>query len=318
MTKILNLEPEDYSPKAREILESFGQVTEQRMSRPELLESIDEYDAVIVRLDYAIDEAVLEQTTNLEAVATATTGLNHVDTKAANEREVEVICLKGEREFLDSIYATAEHTWALLLALIRNLPDAATHVEDGGWNRDQFKGHELHDQTLGILGYGRLGSKVAKYGTAFGMSVLAHDVSVQEGEHATFVGFERLLEESDYLSIHVPYNDSTEHLIGPAELDAMKESCCLINTSRGEIIDEAALLEALETGGIRGAAVDVLTGEYTDDDEWVQADPLVQYARTNSHLIITPHIAGATWESMEKTEIFITNKLKTYFESLDC
>lgn len=317
MTRILNLEPEDYSPKAREILNSFGQVTEQRMSRSELFESIEEYDAVIVRLDYTIDEAVLERATNLEAVATATTGLNHVDTEAANERDVAVICLKGEREFLDSIYGTAEHTWALLLALIRNLPDAATHVERGGWNRDQFKGHELHDQTLGILGYGRLGSKVAKYGTAFGMSVLAHDVSVQEGEYATFVGFERLLEESDFLSIHVPYNDSTEHLIGPGELDAMKESSCLINTSRGEIIDEAALLEALERGGIRGAAVDVLTGEYTDDEDWVESDPLVQYARTNSNLIVTPHIAGATWESMEKTEIFIANKLKTYFESLD-
>jgi len=315
MAEILNLEPEDYSSKAREILESFATVTERRMSRSELLESVVEYDAVIVRLDYSIDKEVLSQGTNLAAVATATTGLNHVDTLVASERDIEVICLKGKREFLDSIYATAEHTWALLLALIRNLPAAATHVERGGWDRDRFKGNELHDATLGVLGYGRLGSKVAKYGDAFGMDVLSYDIAVENGEYATFVGFDRLIEESDYLSIHIPYNDSTEHLIGAQELDAMKETSCLVNTSRGEIVGEDALLQALETRSIRGAALDVLTGEYADDGDWVKMDPLVNYARNNSNLIITPHIAGATSESMEKTEIFIAKKLKAHFQS---
>ncbi|WP_267163498.1 NAD(P)-dependent oxidoreductase [Halovenus salina] len=315
MTKILNLEPEGYSPKARSVLESFATVDEQRLSRRAMLNAVGDYDALIVRLDYTIDREVFEHANNLGAVATATTGLNHVDTEAADKHGAEIICLRGEREFLDSIYATAEHTWALLLACIRSLPDATTHVERGGWDRDQFKGHELHGATLGVLGYGRLGSKIARYGTAFGMDVLSHDPNVSEGEYATFVDFEELLRESDYLSIHVPYNDSTEELIGPSEFELMKPGSYLVNTSRGEIIEEDALLESLEEGQLAGAALDVLRGEYTDERDWTESDPLVEYAATNPNLIITPHVAGATHESMEKTEIFIAEKLAAYFDA---
>jgi D-3-phosphoglycerate dehydrogenase len=314
MTKILNLEPKGYSPEARSILESFATVDEQRMTRTELLDTIGDYDALIVRLDYTIDKEVFEHADNLDAIATATTGLNHIDTEAAADHGVEVICLRGEREFLNSIYATAEHAWALLLACIRNLPAATTHVVEGGWNRDQFKGHEVHDATLGVLGYGRLGSKVAKYGDAFGMDVMAHDPNVSNGKYATFVGFDELLQRADYLSIHVPYNESTEKLIGTSELALMKEGSYLVNTSRGEIIDEEALLTSLESGQLAGAALDVLRGEYTDEQDWVKTDPLVEYAESHSELIITPHIAGATYESMEKTEIFIAEKLSSHFD----
>lgn len=315
MTRILNLEPEDYSAEARAILESFATVDEQRLSREELLDRIGNYEAIIVRLDYDVNREVIERGDNLQAVATATTGLNHVDTEAADEYGVEVICLKGEREFLDSIYGTAEHTWALLLGVIRNVPDAVNHVEAGGWDRDQFKGRELHDATLGVLGYGRLGSKVARYGDAFGMDVLAHDPNVEGGEYATFVGFEKVLQESDYLTIHVPYNESTEGLIGQEELQTMKQGSYLVNTSRGEILDEGALLEALESGHLSGAALDVLRGEYTEEQEWVKNDALVEYAATSTDLIITPHVAGATKESMEKTEVFIAEKLAAYFDA---
>lgn len=314
MVRILNLEPEDYSRDAREMLESFAAVDYRPMSRSELLDAIDEYHGVIVRLGHDIDEAVLSEATNLEAVATATTGLNHIDTTAADALGIEVISLRGEREFLDSIYATAEHTWALLLGVIRHLPTASNHVVGGGWDRDQFKGHELHDATLGVVGYGRLGSKVAKYGDAFGMHVLAHDPNVQQGEYASFVDLERLLTDADYVTIHVPYDETTVGLIGAEEFETMKETSYMINTSRGGIANESDLLTALEAGEIAGAALDVLAGEYDDGRDRVTSDPLVEYARDHDNLIITPHIAGATWESMGKTEVFIARKLAEFFE----
>jgi D-3-phosphoglycerate dehydrogenase len=237
-----------------------------------------------------------------------------VDVDFARERGVEVISLKGEREFLDSIYATAEHTLALLLAVLRNVPQAVNHVNEGKWNRDAFKGRELHGSTLGIVGYGRLGTKLAGYGEALGMDVLACDPHTKEDDRIQLVDLETLLSESDYVTLHVPYTESTASMIGAEEFERMKNSGYLINTSRGEIIDEVALIRALRNDEIEGAAVDVVRGEYDYQEDWMRDSMLIQYARDNQNLIITPHIGGATWESMEKTEIYIAEKLKRYFE----
>lgn len=313
--RILNLEPKGYSQKTRAILEEFALVEDGPLTHTELMENISRFDALIVRFGYGIiGQELFGRGERLKAVASATTGLNHIDLTAAKERNITVLSLKGETEFLQDIHATAEHTWALLLALIRNIPDAVLHVRQGGWDRDMFRGTELHGKTLGIIGFGRIGLKLATYAQSFGMEVLAYDEKkVSVPEHVNLVPLDTLFARSDIVSVNVPHADSTHHMIGRDAIARMKKGVILINTSRGEVIDEHALLEALESGHVAAAALDVLEGEHSQEKDSVAKNPLVKYAVSNHNLLITPHVAGATAESMEKTEVFIAQKLKSFF-----
>jgi len=313
--RLLNLEPEGYSEKALEILRGFSDVAEGPLTREELLDCISHYDAVIVRLGHQIDETVLDAAKRLKVIASATTGLNHIDCTYAKIRGIEIISLRNETEFLDTIHATAEHTWALILSLIRNVPTAVQHVNSNGWNRDIFKGSELYGKTLGVIGYGRLGKKVAGYGVAFGMEVLTTDIKpVKVDSGVDLVSLNELLSRADIVTIHVPYDTTTHAFLGENEIKTMKFGSYLLNTSRGEVLNESALLESLRGNHLAGAALDVMSGENIGDLNWLQTDPLIQYAKHHRNLLITPHLGGCTSESMEKTEIFIAQKLKSYFE----
>ncbi len=305
--KILNLEPKDYSPEAQAILEKIGSVDNGPFSRAQLKKVIGGYDVLITRLGHQIDAEILAQAKKLKVIVTATTGLNHIDTAETEKRKIEILSLKGEREFLDGIHATAEHTMALMLSLVRNIPASVCDVCDGNWNRDAFRGAELAGKTLGIVGYGRLGSKVAKYAEAFGMKILANDILDIAG--INMIDLDTLLSQSDIVSLHVPYSDRTHEMIGEAQFKKMKKGAFLINTSRGGVVDEAELLDALKSGQLAGAALDVLQDENSGKKGWTKKNPLIQYARNNSNLIITPHTGGATFDSMAKTELFMAQKL---------
>jgi D-3-phosphoglycerate dehydrogenase len=308
------VEPDHYSPKARSILRTLGEVHEKTLTREELLDTIGEFDVLITRFGVPVDKEVICAGGRLKAIVTATTGVDHIDVAAASEHGVEVLCLRGETEFLKNIHASAEHTWAILMALIRKIPAAVKSVEQGEWNRDLFRGHELFGKVLGIIGYGRIGEKVAQYGLVFGMDVLVYD-PYREQTVSSLKKCDTLLDllpKSDVVALHVPLNDETFGLIGQKEFEAMKPGAFLINTSRGAVIDEPALLKALSSGRIGGAAVDVLSNESNLRGNKPHA--MVEYARTHTNLLITPHIGGATWESMEKTEIFVAEKLKKFLE----
>lgn len=315
MIRILNVEPVGYSEEARKILRSLGELFEASLDRNELIAQISDYDVLIVRLKHQIDREVIDAATRLKVIVTATTGLDHIDVDYARAKGITVLSLQGEREFLRTVSATAEHTWALLLALLRRIPAAFQSVLDGVWVRDQFKGHELRGKMLGLVGLGRVGRKVARYGFAFEMDVLAYDPFVEDwpedvGKCSSL--FE-LLRNSDVLSLHIPLNDHTVGLIDKKAFSNLPAGALLVNTSRGEIVDEYALVEALESGKLAGAAVDFLPGER--DPARRLASPLLAYARTHDNLLITPHIAGATFESMEKTEIFMARKLEKYIHN---
>ncbi len=311
MISILNVEPEAYSEDARRILQECAVVTEMPLSREALIARISEYDGLIVRLGHLIDIEVIAAAHRLKFIATATTGLNHIDVEEAQRRGIEVISLRGERAFLDTVTATAEHTWGLLLALIRHIPDAQRHVQAGGWERNRFKGIELSGRTLGVIGYGRLGSKVAQYGLTFGMRVLANDIETFPPQPGIeFVSLDEALRQADVVSLHVPCVPATFDLIGRRELTIMKPDAYLLNTSRGEVLNEDALLDVLNSGHLAGAALDVLRGENIAQSEWTQHDRLIAYAHSHSNLLITPHIGGATSDSMAKTERFIAQKIR--------
>lgn len=312
--KILNLEPEGFSFKARQILEQFADIYDGPLHRDELIKDIGDFDILIVRLAHKIDTQILDAARSLKIIVTATTGLNHIELEECKKRRIEILSLKDEINFLDEIHATAEHTWALLLSLIRKLPFAFKNVLDNQWDRDQFKGIELHGRTLGIIGFGRLGRKVAKYGFAFGMKVLVYDKkqNLSYPDYVEKVELNYLLSHSDVVTLHIDYERANHKFIDYNKLKRIKKGAVLINTSRGELIDEEDLIEILNKKHLSGAALDVITGE---NDNWNSSKDLFGYARTNKNLIITPHIGGCTHDSMEKTEIFMAQKLSNFLLS---
>ena len=316
--KILNSESSDYSQEAYSLLLSLGTVKQSDLDRKSLIKILPEYDVLIVRLGNYIDKEIINVAIKLKAILTATTGLNHIDVEYANQKNVKVISLQGEYEFLKNISATSEHTIGLLLSLLRNIPDASNSIKENIWDRNLFKGKEISGKIFGVLGYGRVGTKVAKYAQAFGAKVIVYDVRkiTSNKEHIVIADtIDELLQICDILSIHVPFNKSTSNLIDKYKINKMKKTSIIINTSRGEIINEVDLLSALETSRISGAALDVLANEHINPIK--QSHPLIEYAKNHKNLIITPHIGGATHESMHKTEVFMAKKLSAWIKSMN-
>jgi len=310
--KILVAESSGFSTKAAESLQACGRLVLKDLDRPGLLASVPEADILWVRLRHKIDGEVMKTASNLRAIATPTTGLNHIDLAEANRRNIRVISLQGATQFLQSVYATAEHTVALIFGLLRHLPAAHDHVMKGNWNRDSFVGHELHGKTAGLIGYGRVGQMVAGYLRPLGMRVLVADKpnTRKSTPHGIeLVSLDYLLRTSDLVSLHVPLTETTCGFFGAHEFARMKPSSWFINTARGELVDEKALVRALRGGRILGAALDVLCDEHSSD---MPQNLLIQYARHRDNLLITPHIAGCTHESRDKTEYFLATCVASF------
>lgn len=304
--RILVAEPQDFSRTAETILRQAGDLEMRPIPPGELRQALRDFDVVWFRLAHHINREILQGGVRCRLVATPVTGLDHVDLDACASSGVRVLSLRGETEFLKGIRATAELTLGLTLALLRRLPHAASSANSGAWDRDRFRGTELYSKTAGIVGVGRLGTIVAGYLRALGMDVVGYDPRPDFPEGvARITALDEVLSRADILSLHVSYDASTRHLLGRRELGLMKPSSVLVNTSRGGVIDEVALLDALESGRLAGAALDVIDGE-----PWIGPDhPLVSYARTHDNLVLVPHIGGNTRESFEKTEVFLAGRV---------
>jgi D-3-phosphoglycerate dehydrogenase len=315
---ILNAEAAGYNPQAVALLECVGCYRALDGGRDALLGALRDTDILIVRLSHSVDAALMDHAPRLRIIASATTGLNHIDLAEATRRGIQVLSLKGEGDFLSRITATAEMTWALLLALLRRLPAAAAHTRDGQWDRDLFIGRELRGKTLGVIGYGRLGRIVAGYGTAFRMRVLACDrqpFAAPDGVQA--VSLAELLSASDIISLHANHEPANVRMIGADAFAAMQSTAVFVNTARGELVDEDALLAALRDGRLAGAALDVLEGERGADGAWLRGRPLHAYAQAHDNLLLTPHIGGACVDSMHETELFMAGKIVAAAKKLE-
>ncbi len=314
--RILNTIGEAFAPEAKEILEKVGEVDYRIPSQDELYEDIKNYDVVLVGLGLNIDQKVIDNGVALKAIATATTGLDHIDVKYAEEKKVDVLSLRGETEFLNTITGTAELACGLMIDLLRFTSHAFDSVKKYEWNRNAFRGHSLYGQTLGIVGMGRLGTWMARYGKAFGMTVVFYDPHIEEStvsvEECTKVSFDELLEKSDVVSIHIHLLPETKHLFNKDALAKMKDSAYLVNTSRGSVVDEDELLKNLQQNKLAGYATDVLAGELSFDKRFSN-HPLVEYAKKNQNCIIVPHIGGMTHESRRMTDVFMADKVQKYF-----
>ena len=261
---------------------------------PEELDGLlDGCDGAITLLTDRIDGPVLDRHPGLRVISNFAVGYDNIDVPAASERGV-LVC--NTPEVLTN--ATADHTWALLLAAARRIPESIAYVRDGKWKTWGpllLLGRDVSGATIGIVGLGRIGKEVAKRARGFDMRVLAfdpfEDAAFAKEHGITYVPLEQLVAESDFVTLHVALTDETHHLIGATELSRMKPTAILVNASRGQVVDTAALVDALRSGSILGAALDVT------DPEPLSADhPLVNM----TSCIVVPHTASATVQTRDR------------------
>jgi len=251
--------------------------------------------ALIVRSETRVTVDLMNRAPHLKLIARAGIGVDTIDVHAATRRGVAVMNAPGA-----NTVSAAEHAMGLLLSLVRHIPGAADAMRRGDWDRKRFEGTELRGKTIGVVGLGRIGGHVAQLARAFGMTVVAHDPYVtpeRAGElQVRMLPLEQLLQVADVVTLHVALTDQTRHLINAQRLSLMKPKAVLLNTARGELVDEAALVEAVTLQRIAGAAIDVFAQEPLPADA-----PL----RKLDHVILTPHLAASTAEAQERVGVEI-------------
>lgn len=260
-------------------------------SPTELLAAVQNARALVVRNQTQVTDRLIATATRLEIVARAGVGLDNIDVPAATAAGVVVTATPAANAI-----SVAELTLGLLLSLARSIPAADADTKFGGWRRQHFTGTELCGKTLGLIGFGRIGQLVARRAAAFDMQVLAYDPSaatlaaVAQQQCVRLCPLAELLAAADYVSLHLPLADQTRRLIDAEVLRQMKPGAALVNTSRGEIVDEDALLAALESGRLRGAALDVRTAE----------PPTRGRLEGLPNVILTPHVGAFTHEAQDR------------------
>ena len=257
-------------------------------------------DALLVRSDTRVTADLIAAGPRLRLIARAGMGVDNIDLAAATRRGIVVLNTPGA-----NTVSAAEHTFALLLALVRKVPWAAQSMRSGAWDRTALGGSELHGKLLGIVGLGRIGLHVAGIARGFGMRLVAHDpyVPAARGRElgVALVALDELLARADVVTLHLPLVDGTRHLLDARRLSLMKPTAMVINTARGGLIDEAALLCALERGAIAGAALDVF-----DEEPLPAESPL----RRSERLVLTPHLAASTGEAQERVALEICGAVR--------
>lgn len=270
-----------------------------KLAPEELKKVIRDYDALVVRSGTKVTKDVINAADKLKIIGRAGVGLDNVDVEAASKKGVIVVNTPG-----GNTISTAEHTFSLILALSRNIPQADLSMKKGEWERKTFMGVELYGKTLGIIGLGRIGSEVAKRALSFEMRIVAYDpyLSVEKAKELGIesVDLKRLLKESDYITVHTPLTDETTHLISEKELGIVKKGVRIINCARGGIIDEEALAKALAEGVVAGAALDVFENEPPKNSELLKLDKVV----------LTPHLGASTEEAQVNVAIDIANTIR--------
>ncbi len=254
-------------------------------------------DALIVRSATKVTAEVLALAPVLKVIGRAGVGVDNVDVEAATRRGI-VVANAPE----SNVVSAAEHTIGLLVALARNIPQAHAALREGRWERSRYGGVELADKTLGVLGLGRIGRQVARRALGLQMKVVGHDPYVSEERFRELgvepAAFDEVLERSDFITLHLPLNDATRGAIGAAQFERMRDGVRIVNAARGELVDEAALVAALESGKVAGAAIDVFVEE-------PYAGPLL----TAPNVVVTPHLAASTGEAQDRAGLIVAEQV---------
>jgi len=285
--------------RGQSILRSAATVDDKTgISADDLLKVIPDYDAMIVRGRTKVTAAVMDAATRLKVIGRAGVGVDNIDLEAAKKHKLTVVNAP-----MSTSLAVAELTFALLLALAREIPRADASMKQGQWLKQELEGVELNGKTLGIIGLGRIGVEVGKRASAFGMNVIAYDPLISEDDikqrGAEPVSIQELFAWSDFISLHLPLNVQTRDFIGPMAFSQMKDGVRIISAARGGIIDESALLDALNRGKVAGAALDVFEKEPPGLTETV----------SHPRVIATPHIGAQTAEAQSRASEDIANEV---------
>ena len=287
-----------------EILRNYAQVDiKPKLKTEELKAIIGNYDALIVRSQTQVPAEIIEAGRGLKVIGRAGVGVDNIDVAAATKKGIVVVNAPTA-----NTVSAAEHTIALMLALSRNIPKANSQLKSGRWQRKELVGTELRNKTLGIIGLGNVGSAVAKRAQAFEMCVIAHDPHVSTNYarklKVDLVPLAQLLEQSDFITLHVPLTASTKNLISAEALAKMKPTARIINCARGGLVDEEALVKAIEDGKIAGAAFDVFSTEPVTDSSRFKSDKIV----------VTPHLGASTIEAQANVAKDIAEQVLTVLQ----
>ncbi|SDG23368.1 D-3-phosphoglycerate dehydrogenase [Fontibacillus panacisegetis] len=268
------------------------------LSEDELVEIIAEYDGLLVRSQTKVTEKIMEAGKNLRVIGRAGVGVDNINLEAATKRGIIVINAPD-----GNTITTCEHAFAMMMALARHIPQAYAKTIQGTWDR-KFLGVELRNKTLGVLGMGRIGSEVAKRAKAFGMEILGYDPFLTE-ERAEKIGVkvasvDDIVRNADFISVHTPLTPETKHMISRPQFEVMKKGMRIVNCARGGVIDEMALVEAIDQGIVAGAAFDVFEKEPPEADH-----PFLH----NPKIIVTPHLGASTIEAQENVAIDVSEQV---------
>ena len=302
--KILCLTPIKHLDGIYEYLNSFGRIDYLPDSPANVIRdtvSILNYDVIFCnpnKQNYKLDEYILKHFNG--TILTASTGLNHIDIDYCNEKGIKVMSHKEDMELLNELPSTSELAFGLMSSMLRNIPSSFDDVKKGNWDYDSHMGHQLKGKTIGIIGYGRLGKMMTDYCYAFGMNTLPYDPYKFDAD------FELLLKISDVISLHVHANDETRHMIDKKVLGKMKNNSYIVNTSRGEIVNEHDIVDALRSGKLKGYATDVIEDEYGNREN----SPILNGIKEGLNILVTPHVGGMTWEGQQKAYKWSISKLK--------
>ncbi len=287
------------SPDALDELNSIPEfdVTEKTgMDEDELVMTIPDFHATVVRGATKVTGKAIDAASNLELIVRAGIGLDNIDQEAAKAKGIQVANTPAATSI-----SVAEHTFGLMLAAVRNHGKANLSMKEHKWEKKLFSGTELYGKTLGVIGFGRIGQEIAKRALAFGMKVIAFDIiEVQTDLDAKQIPLEELLSQADIITLHLPLTDKTKHMISEKQFEMMKEGVILINASRGGTVDEKALLHSLDSGKVRAAALDVF-----------EKEPPVEFSLVDHpNVIATPHIGAAAKEGQKRAGMEVVSILK--------
>ena len=278
-------------------------------SYDEVLQKINQYDGIIIRSRIPLDKNFLENAQNLKFIARVGAGMENIDLETAKNLGISLInSPEGNRD------AVAEHVVAMLLILMNRLFIASEEVKNGVWKREENRGDELLGKTFGIICYGNIGKATAKRLSGFGVKVIFYDILPNlEDEFAKQVSLEELQERADILSLHIPLDASTEYLVDENFISKMKKNFYLVNTARGKNVKTSALVDAIKSGKVKAAALDVLEYEKSSFENLETNNEDLQFLLESNQVIVTPHIAGWTHQSKEKLAQFIVDKIVQQF-----
>ncbi len=276
------------------------------LEKTELHRIIGDYEAIITRSGTQVDAELLLHAGKLKMIARAGVGIDNVDVPAASEKGIIVVNAP-----FGNTNSAAEHTMAILLAMCRHVPEANGSLKSGRWQRAPFTGHELRHRTLGVIGLGKVGGRVALRARAFEMDVIVHDPYISEKRAADFgtrlVSLQELVQMADVISVHTPLNEETRDLITAEHFAKMKDGILIVNCARGGIINEAAMLAALDSGKVAGAAFDVWSEEPPESPE-LQA--LIAHPR----MVVTPHLGANTFEAQTNVAVDVSREILNLLE----